>query len=133
MQMASGNVFCTRGTYTPDSDIGVINAWIQHGLGVLPDFIVAYAEDVSVSAADNVVYVFEGIATIIDCQSPQITKPVMYHGIRTRPGSEQVTINYENQTIERFMTSEAFRIPFYSTGDLLKGGVTYHWVVGKYT
>ena len=132
MGMASGNVFCVRGTYTPDSDVASNNIQIQHGLGIQPDFVVAYAEDIAVSSADNVVYIFEGVAAIIDCTSPQTTKPVMGHFVRTRQLYEQVFVQYENVARDKFMTSEWIKIPFYSTGDLLKAGITYHWVAGKY-
>jgi len=47
-------------------------------------------------------------------------------------GRDTVWNVYENVNYTKFLTDTYFLIPYYSTADSLKAGVTYHYVVGTF-
>ena len=45
---------------------------------------------------------------------------------------DTVWMMFENINYTKFLDEGYFLIPYYSSGDQLKAGITYHYVVGKF-
>ena len=121
------------GTYTPTEDIYSNLVQIPHNLGVVPDFIIAYADGISVDASSTVWYVVTSAVTKINASSPQTSSDHIAFFQVTRPTYNQIMVQYSNDDGTKYLNESWVKIPFYNSTYTLKAGVTYHYAFGTYT
>ena len=128
----NGAVICECGTYTPTEDTVYEKVKIPHGLGVRPDFIIAYADGIEALATytNTEKYICWFSYGKINITNPT-TNPYHATYVRTRPGYNASITQSEN-ILQKFVNESWFMIGGYQSDDKLKGGVTYRYVIGKY-
>ena len=129
MQMAMNLVMVEIGSYTPVEDVISSKTAIPHNLGVVPDFVYAYAEgiDPSTSSIGTIVVGCVGMSDYVGQQNN--TGFAAFKYILNDSGTVASTYGSPNYT--KFCSESNFHIPYYNTGNTLKGGVTYRYIVGK--
>lgn len=128
MGMAMNLVMAEIGSYTPAEDVTSSRTAISHSLGVVPDFVYAYAEgiDLSTCSVGTIITSFVGIKDVVGQSKTGIA---MYHYVLNSSGGD--VINYGAINYTAFCGESNFHIPYYNSGNSLKGGVTYRYIVGK--
>ena len=121
------------GEYTPEEDINVPKVRITHNLGVIPDFCIYFSDAFESTASDERVYCANGYFSKIGLQSAQTdnTKGFGYY-VRANKGSTSAVMNSWQDVMTNFFTNYDFTFPRYNSGEYLKSGITYHWVIGKF-
>ena len=118
------------GTYTPTEDEFSSRVHIAHGLGATPDFVIAIADEIVASTDMTTRYLsvgYCGISNLV-ASNKNASGFAAYQGnYQGRDAPFQAT---ENINYEKFLHVDTFEIPYYSSSDTLKAGVTYHYVVG---
>lgn len=132
----SQRCICECGSFTPETDMayGSNDAKIPHSLGVKPDFIIAYADGIhALSSYTNsekyICWFAYGKINVYNGDSQ--TNPYQAFYVRTRP-RYNATINQSENIALKFVNDTWFRIGGYQSDDMLKGGITYRYVIGKY-
>ena len=121
------------GTYTPAEDVFVKDVQIPHNLEIVPDFIIAYADGISSDASYTSTYIVIGTCTKINATSPQTPANHQTFLFVTRKNFDQLWVQYENVDGTKFLNKSWVKIPYYSSENKLKAGVTYHYAFGTYT
>lgn len=120
------------GTYTPSEDIIASRAQIQHSLGVVPDFVVVMADTFTATSDMAVRY----IANSYCSKANLVASNKNANGYAAYQcnyiGRDTMWNIYEIINYTKFLTDTYFLVPYYSSSDLLKAGVTYHYVVGTF-
>lgn len=120
------------GTYTPTEDIAASQEQIQHSLGVVPDFVLVVAEAFTATADMTVRYIANSYCAKANLVASN-KNANGYAAYQTNWNGRDTVLNVsENINYTKFLTDTYFLVPYYSTGDSLKAGVTYHYVVGTF-
>lgn len=127
MGMAANLVMAEIGSYTPAEDVASYSTAISHSLGVVPDFVYAYAEGIDPSTS-SIGTIVMGCVGIRDYVGKLKTGFGTYNIVN---GSGGINTNYEAVDYTKFCSESNFHIPYYNSGHKLKGGVTYRYIVGK--
>lgn len=133
MGMAGGKPQMVEvGTYTPSEDVCASQTQIPHNLGVVPDFVMVMADEFAATADMTVRY----IANACCAKANLIASNKSANGFaayqsnfagRDTQISQAEIVNYT-----KFLYDGYFYIPYYSSSDKLKAGITYHYVIGKF-
>lgn len=129
-----GAVLIERGTFTPVADTSYGAFYIPHSLGVAPDFVVVRTNlDGSKDEPANKIQSCTGIKK---SYNTQIQGDFVYICTVTREGG-----NYSNNKLEgggglsvnasKFLHDDYFVVPGYQSTDVVAGGYTYEYVIGK--
>lgn len=120
------------GTYTPSEDVRAMNAQISHSLGVVPDFVIVMADTFTATTDMTVKY----IANASCSKSNFVTSNKSHTGFASYlanwNGRDIFWSTYEDIDYTKFMNNTYFNVPYYATTDMLKSGITYHYVIGTY-
>ncbi len=120
------------GTYTPESDIVASQAQIPHNLGVVPDFVLVVADTFTATADMTARY----IANAYCAKANMIASNKSADGFAAYQtnfvGRDTVWQTYEMINYTKFLNSSYFLVPYYTSSDTLKAGITYRYVVGKF-
>ena len=120
------------GTYTPQEDVAAIDINIPHSLGVVPDFIVVMADEFT--ATSDLTKNYIGTAFFIKKSINRDATPQegISFDLTNNPNNTSYTPRYWSYTMSAFCTDTIFKIPRYNSGWMLKAGITYHYVIGKF-
>lgn len=125
--LPSGISKLATGSFTPSSDISSVQT-ITHGLGVMPDFIMTFADTGDIVIGDNsdfAGYFLRASSVAIKMKYNSNTYPYLSEqGYVTTDGTIRVALSYMHQSS---ITSDIFML-MASSSHKLKSGVTYHWV-----
>lgn len=120
------------GTYTPDIDVAANSLHIPHSLGVVPDFVMVVANEFAATADMTVRY----IANVYCAKANLIASNKTANGFAAYQmswnGRDMQWSTFETVNYAKFLHDNYFIVPYYSSSDSLKAGITYHYVVGKF-
>ena len=120
------------GTYTPSADIYASQAQIPHNLGVVPDFVMVVADTFTATADMATRYIANGYCAKANLIASN-NNADGYGAYQTNfPGRDTAWATSESINYTKFLHSSYFLVPYYSSSDTLKAGITYHYVVGKF-
>lgn len=120
------------GIYTPSEDISASRAQIQHSLGVVPDFVLVVADEFTATSDMTVRYIANSYCAKANLVASN-KNANGYAAYQTNwNGRDTVWAAYENVDYTKFLKDTYFLVPYYSSGESLKAGVTYHYVVGTF-
>lgn len=128
-----GSTLLARGSYTPTEDVSASNVQIPHALGVQPDFVIVCADSLTADASYTVPYIAFATCGVTGEISPQTTNGAWASYLYTRQTYNQTQYASETVLPSKFLDASWIKVPFYSTSHMLKAGVTYNYVIGKYT
>lgn len=128
-----GSTFLTRGSYTPTEDVYALNTQIPHSLGVQPDFVIVCADSLTASADYTVPYVVYSACSKIHEASPQTTNGAWANYVYTRQTYNQTQYSSEPVVPSKFLDASWIKVPCYSSSQMLRAGVTYNYIIGKYS
>ena len=132
MQIGGKEKMVEIGTYTPDIDVAANSLHIPHILGVVPDFVMVIADEFAATTDMTVRY----IANAYCAKANLIASNKTTNGFAAYQASwndrdmQWSTVEAVNYT--KFLYEDYFIVPYYSSIDFLKAGITYHYVVGKF-
>ena len=120
------------GTYTPSADIYASQAQIPHNLGVVPDFVMVMADEFTATTDMTVRYIANSYCAKANlvASNKNANGYAAYQSNFT--GRDTAWSAYELINYTKFLTDTYFLVPYYSSNDLLKAGLTYHYVVGTF-
>lgn len=128
-----GNVNVEFGTYTPTEDVFASQTHIVHSLGKVPDFIVVVADTFTASSDMTVRY----ISNAYCAKSNLVASNKNANGYSAYQGNwhtrDMAWMSYENIDYTKFLHANTFEVPYYSSSDKLKTGITYRYVIGCIT
>ena len=120
------------GSITQAEDVSSAYFRIPHSLGIVPDFIIAKASKFDLNSSD-VSYIVLSSALQYDIRSAQMTLGNQLFMMATRAGKANTTgMNYYDNLPTKFSNTETFVIPYYNSSQMLKSGVTYSYIIGKW-
>lgn len=128
-----GSTLLARGSYTPTEDVYAANVQIPHSLGVQPDFVIVCADALTASVDYAVPYIVYSVCSKIPEASPQTTNGAWASYVYTRQTYNQTQYSSESVVPTKFLDASWIKVPYYSSSQMLKSGVTYNYVIGKYT
>lgn len=120
------------GTYTPSEDEYSAYVNIPHSLGEVPDFVIAMAESFSADISITIRYIANAYCSKSNLVAVNKSRTGFAACLYNRPYYDLFVTTTEDIDYTKFCYIDHFRIPFYSSSDMLKSGITYHWLVGKY-
>lgn len=129
--MAMGNVHKVEfGTYTPSEDVFASQTQITHSLRVIPNFIIVVADEIVASTDLAVHYISNAYCAISNLVASNkiSTGFAAYEGNYQSRDTVQQALEQTDYT--KFLNANTFKVPYYSTSDMLKAGVTYHYIIG---
>lgn len=118
------------GTYTPASDVFASQVHIPHNLGKTPDFIIVIADEFTASADMSSRYISNAYCakSNLIASNKTVTGFASYQSNwNTR---DIAWMSYEQINYTKFLHANTFEIPYYSSSDSLKAGITYNYVIG---
>ena len=120
------------GEYTPTETVAASITHIPHNLGVVPDFILVISDEVIATSDMTERYItnsYCGKTNLIISNSSTNG----FCAYQTNwPQSDKSWQSPERINYTKFLHENNFEIPYYNSGDKLKGGITYHYVLGKF-
>ena len=128
-----GTANVESGSFVLQSDIAANTYAIAHSLGEIPDFVAVMASEFEALAEYTKNYVSLSFASKINLISPQTQNTGYGIYLRNWNGRNQLLMSYESIAYTKFMGASTFYVPYYSAADFIKAGVTYYYVVGKYS
>lgn len=130
-----GAVLIERGTFTPVSDTSYGGFHIPHSLGVAPDFVVVRTNlDASASDTTNKIQSCTGVKKSYNTSTQG---DFVYICTVTRGGGQALSINKVEgggglpANASKFLHDDYFVVPGYNASDMVAGGYTYEYVIGK--
>lgn len=121
------------GSFVLQSDTAASAYAIAHSLGEVPDFVAVMASEFEALAEYTKNYISLSFASKTNLISPQTQSTGYGFYLKSWSGRNQLLLNHESINYTKFMGASNFYVPYYSSSDFLKSGVTYYYVVGKYT
>lgn len=120
------------GQFTPSEDVYASQTQIPHNLGVVPDFVMVVADEFVATADMTVKY----IANAYCAKANLIASNKSANGFGAYQsnfiGRDTVWAITEAINYTKFLHDGYFLIPYYSSSDTLKAGITYRYVIGKF-
>ena len=120
------------GTYTPSEDIVASKAQIQHSLGVVPDFVLVVADEFAATTDMAVRYIANAYCAKANLTASNKSADGFAAYQTNWNGRDTSWQAFEMINYTKFLKSSYFLVPYYSTNDTLKAGITYRYVVGKF-
>jgi len=120
------------GSFVVSEDIRAAYYHIAHHLGSTPDFLMVVADEFTASADYPRRYIANGYcakANLI-ATNKSLNGFAAYNVSFPNNTTGWMTSEYVN--ITKFLHDSNFEVPYYNSGDILKAGVTYRYVVGKF-
>jgi hypothetical protein len=118
------------GEYTPEQDIASSHVSIPHSLGVVPDFVYAFADGIDIASGVGNRVIVHAVSGRANCAQHNTTGVGTYFSTNNNGG---LVINNEYVNYTKFCDATTFKIPYYNSGDTLKGGVKYRYAIGKFS
>lgn len=130
--MAQGVSSVETGGFAVSEDIRASQYPIAHHFGSAPDFVLVVADEFTALASDTNAY----IANAYCAKANLIASGKNNNGFAayqfTWLGRDSSRALTEDVAYTKFLKDSTFYVPYYSVGDCLKAGVTYHYIVGKF-
>ena len=120
------------GEYTPIETVAASTTHIPHNLGIIPDFVLVISNEFAATAEMTERYITNSY-----CGKTNLTtQDVSTNGFcayRTNwPQSNKSWQAVEHINYTKFLHENNFEIPYYNSGDKLKAGITYYYIIGKF-
>lgn len=118
------------GTYTPTTDENASGVHIPHNLGATPNFIVVVADEFTVTADMSQKYIANAYCAVSNLIASNKNSNGFATYLENFNGRDSNWSTFENINYTKFSHSDSFEVPYYNSNDMLKGGITYHYVIG---
>ena len=123
---SGGSALFERGEITIESDVTAANFYIPHSLGVAPDFVIVQSNVLPGQAPGNMGYIAG--ASAIGFIFGTTTR---FYEAYFRALADSYSSISEYIDTSKFLNKDWIRIPYYNSNELLKGGATYQYIIGK--
>ena len=120
------------GSFVVSTDTYASQYHISHHLGSTPDFVMVVADEIVASASFTVTYIANAYCAKSNFKASNFTVSGYAAYLRNRPSTDIWQPSYEAVAYTKFLHDSNFEVPYYSSSEYLKAGVTYHYVVGKF-
>jgi len=129
-----GAVLIERGTFTPVSDTSYGRFHVPHSLGVAPDFVVVRTNlEASASETTSRIQSCTGVKKSYNTSTQgdfvyicTVTRAGVATSINKVEGGGGLSIN-----ASKFLKDDYFVVPGYAASDVVAGGYTYEYIIGK--
>ena len=120
------------GSFVVSEDTYTSQYHISHHLGSTPDFVMVVADEIVASASFTETYIANAYCAKANFKASNFTATGFSACLRNRPNEDAWQPVYEAVAYTKFLHDSNFEVPYYSSNECLKAGVTYHYVVGKF-
>lgn len=120
------------GTYTPETDENASGIHISHSLGVVPDFVLVIADAFQAIASDANKYIANSSCAKTNLIASNVSKTGFAVYMTNFNGMDTSWQTFEYVDHTKFLHESSFEVPYYSSSDKLKAGITYHYVIGSF-
>lgn len=120
------------GSFVVSTDTYANQYHISHHLGSTPDFVMVVADEIVASTSFTVAYIANAYCAKANFKASNFSQSGCAVYLRTRPNADNYQLTPEGVAYTKFLHDSNFEVPYYSSSDMLKAGVTYHYVVGKF-
>lgn len=118
------------GAYTPTDDIYAKDVHISHGLGATPNFVVVMADEFTATTDMTQRYISNSFCSKTTLKASNTNATGVGYYKTNYIGRDTTWQTFENINYEKFLHAATFEVPYYSSTDSLKAGVTYRYVIG---
>lgn len=120
------------GSFVVSEDTTAPKYHISHHLGSAPDFVIVSADEIIASTDYTNGYITNSFCTKSNIIATNKSTNGFAAYLRTNPNNTACWSAYEYVNYTKFLHDNNFEVPYYNSGEMLKAGVTYHYVVGKF-
>lgn len=131
MAMATASLVET-GSFVVPADTAASQYHISHHLGSTPDFVMVIADEIVAATSMSVRYIANSYCAKSNFKASNYTSTGFAAYLESRPNADTSIVFNEAIAYTKFLHDGNFEVPYYSSSDCLKAGVTYHYVVGKF-